>query len=89
MVKWLNGKRKKSVRILARKLNVLNVGRESVRLIIKLNLLCKPYKVYEQPKLTDGHKIRRVQFENWIKNNFSKAQRNRIESSFPMKAILG
>lgn len=76
--RWLNGKRKKSVRILARK---LNVGRESVRKIIKLNLLCKPYKVCKQPKLTDGHKIRRVQFANWIKNNFSKAQTNRIEFS--------
>lgn len=74
--RWLNAKRKKSVRILARK---LHVGRESVRKIIKLDLLCKPYKVCKQPKLTEGHKIRRVQFSNWIRNNFKKSDTSRIK----------
>ena len=73
--RWLNAKKKKSVRILARK---LHVGRESVRKIIKLDLLCKPYKVCKQPKLTEGHKIRRVQFSNWIRNNFKKSDTSRI-----------
>jgi transposase len=71
----LKGKSKKSVRILARK---LNVNRESVRRVIKHDLLCKPYKVYKQPKLTDDHKRRRVQFSNWVRNNLKKSQTNRI-----------
>lgn len=72
---WGKGKSRKSVRIFARK---LNVSRESVRRIMKHDLQCKPYKVYKQPKLTEDHKRRRVQFANWIRNNFKKSQAKRI-----------
>ena len=70
-------KRKKSVS--ARKLALeLEISERSVRRILKEDLNLKPYKKIVQPKLTDIHKAKRVQFANWIRNNFRKEDTMRI-----------
>ena len=70
-------KQKKSVS--ARKLALeLEISERSVRRILKEDLNLKPYKKIVQPKLTDIHKAKRVQFANWIRNNFRKEDTMRI-----------
>ena len=70
-------KRKKSVS--ARKLALeLEISERSVWRILKDDLNLKPYKKIVQPQLSDIHKAKRVQFANWIRNNFRKEDMMRI-----------
>ena len=70
-------KRKKPVS--SRKLAIeLATSASSIRRILKLDLKLKPYKKTVEPFLTDDHKAKRMQFSNWVRNNFCKEDTMRI-----------
>ena len=64
----------------ARKLTLeLEISERSVRRILKDDLNLKPYKKIVQPRLTDDHKTKRVQFaKNWVRKNFREEDTMRI-----------
>ena len=62
-------KRKK--RIYSRKLaNELNISRTSVQRILQKDLNFQAYKHRVEPLLTNGQKVKRIKFANWIRNHF-------------------
>ena len=63
----------------ARKLGIkLGISGTTTRRILKDDLNLRPCKKRIEPALTEAHKGKRVQFANWIRNNFSKADTMRI-----------
>ncbi|CAM4746049.1 unnamed protein product [Rotaria magnacalcarata] len=71
----LNKRKSVSSRKLVRE---LSISRTSVRRILKDDLGLHAYKVQNEPMLTDEHKEKRIQFANWIRNNFRKEDTMRI-----------
>ena len=66
-------------RVSARKLSVeLDISERSVRRILKNDLGLFPYKKLIEPALSDGQKIRRKQFANWVRTNFRKEETLKI-----------
>lgn len=65
----VNGKRPSSTRKLAAQ---LKISRTSVQRMLKEDLHYFPYKKTTEPRLTELQKKKRVQFANWVLNNFSK-----------------
>ncbi|CAF3603310.1 unnamed protein product [Rotaria socialis] len=71
----LNKRKSVSSRKLARE---SGISRTSVRRILKDDLRSHAYKVQNEPMLTDEHKEKRIQFANWIRNNFRKEDTMKI-----------
>ncbi|CAF2089292.1 unnamed protein product, partial [Rotaria magnacalcarata] len=51
----------------------MNISKSSIHRILRKDLDCFPYKKIKQPKLTDVQKKKRVKFENWVLNNYTKS----------------
>jgi hypothetical protein len=80
---WLNQKVKDRLKpekpVSARKLALkLEISKRSIRRILKDDLHLKPYKKIVQSLITDAHRSKRVQFANWIRNNFHNEDTMRI-----------
>jgi transposase len=71
----LNRKKKVSVRILAQE---MSISKDSVHRILQEDLNCRAYKKRIEPLLTDAQKTKRIQFANWVRNNFQKEDTLRI-----------
>ena len=56
----------------------LGISRTSVRRILKNDLGLHAYKIQNEPMLTDEHKVKRIQFANWIRTNFRKEDTMKI-----------
>jgi hypothetical protein len=65
----LKRKRKVSQRILAKE---MKMSKTSAHRIIVDDLHYRPYKIIQEPALTDDQKQKRKQFAHWVKNNFNK-----------------
>ena len=70
-IQKIRSRLKRKKRILSRKLaNELNISRESVQRIHQKDLNLQAYKHRVEPLLTNGHKVKRIKFVNWIRNHF-------------------
>ena len=65
----LNQKKRVSTRKLAKE---INTSKWSVQRILREDLGCKLYKKTIQPKLIYLQKNKRVEFANWMLNNYNK-----------------
>jgi len=71
----LKRKKRVSSRILAKE---LDISRTSVRRILTIDLGCRAYKKRIEPLMTDGQKLKRKKFANWIRTNYKKEETLRI-----------
>ena len=71
----LNRKKRISSRKLA---NELNISRTSVQRILQKDLYLQAYKHRVERLLTNGQKVKRIKFANWIRNHFRKEQTLKI-----------
>ena len=63
----LNRKKKVAVRTLARE---MSISKDSVHRILQKVLNFWAYKKRIEPLLTNAQKTKRIQFVNWVRNNF-------------------
>ena len=58
--------------------NELNISRTSVQRILQKDLNLQVYKHRVESLLTNGQKVKRIKFANWIRNHFRKEQTLKI-----------
>ncbi|XP_065665656.1 uncharacterized protein LOC136087078 [Hydra vulgaris] len=78
-IQKIRSRLKRKKRISTRKLaNKLNISRTSVQRMLQKGLNLQAYKHRVEPLLTNGQKVKRIKFANWIKNHFRKEQTLKI-----------
>ena len=56
----------------------LGISRSNVQRILKNDLKFQPYKIQNEPMLTDEHEAKRLKFGKWVQTNFQKEETMKI-----------